>query len=154
MTVPTLADARRAAERLAEGHGVGQVLLFGSLARGEACEGSDIDLVAVFDDLGDYRTRRDLRLELLDVAEAVAGCAVDLRVTDRAEWRLRCERVSNSFERHVSSDVVALVDLPAGDVDWDKARAASGAVRPRGHEHRVGAQGAGADGRRAAPQIP
>ena len=45
-------DARRAADELIAA-GAGRVLLFGSLARGEQRGASDIDLVAVYDDL-DY----------------------------------------------------------------------------------------------------
>ena len=56
LQTPRKADAQRAADALAQA-GAARVLLFGSLARGEAGEGSDIDLVAVFDDL-DYAQRR------------------------------------------------------------------------------------------------
>ena len=54
---PVRADAERAAAALAEA-GAGRVVLFGSVARGEADEHSDIDLMAVFDDL-DYERRRE-----------------------------------------------------------------------------------------------
>ena len=47
---PTLDDARRAAQALVDA-GVGEVWLYGSVARGESEPGSDIDLVAVLDDL-------------------------------------------------------------------------------------------------------
>ena len=111
-------DARRAAEALAEA-GVAQVLLFGSLARGEATERSDIDLVAMFDDL-DYAQRRDRRAELTDLACSASGHRVDVHVTDRPEWRTRTERVLTSFERRIAAYAVPLTDTPPGDVSWAK----------------------------------
>lgn len=59
---PCRADAERAAAVLAEA-GAGRVVLFGSVARGEAGERSDIDLMAVYDDL-DYRKRSEKGCEL------------------------------------------------------------------------------------------
>ena len=64
--VPTIEDARRAAEALAAA-GVGRVVLFGSVARGAATERSDIDLVAIYDDI-DYNKRT--------VSRPVECCAV------------------------------------------------------------------------------
>lgn len=64
---PVRADAERAAAALAEA-GAGRVVLFGSVARGEADEHSDIDLMAVFDDL-DYERRREKGCELEEMAE-------------------------------------------------------------------------------------
>ncbi len=66
---PTVSDARRAAAELANA-GVSRVLLFGSVAQGKAKVGSDIDLVAMFDDI-DYSQRRELRSSLCTAAEAV-----------------------------------------------------------------------------------
>lgn len=49
-----LSEARRVAQAVAAARSdVVKVMLFGSVARGEAGEASDIDLVVVFDDLGD-----------------------------------------------------------------------------------------------------
>ena len=117
---PGLDDARRAAEALAE-MGAGRVLVFGSVARGEATESSDIDLVAIFDDL-DYAGRHKLKLELAGQASAAAGRSVDVMVTDRPEWRQRTQRVSSSVEAAIAADAVVLVDRPAADgaVDWHK----------------------------------
>ena len=118
MTAPTLADARRAAEELAAA-GAGQVLLFGSVARGDACEISDIDLVAVFDDI-DYERRSALRRSLGAAAEDVCGHPVEVYVTDRPEWRRRTGQVSASFEAAIALDAVTLLDRPAGSVRWHK----------------------------------
>ena len=118
MSAPTVADARRAAEELAAA-GVSRVLLFGSVARGDATEHSDIDLVAVFDDI-DYSHRWDLRHSLGSAAERAVGHHVEVFVTDRPEWRRRTCDVSASFEAGIADGAVVLKDRPAGAVRWDK----------------------------------
>ncbi len=119
LAAPTLADAERAAAALA-GAGAGRVVLFGSVARGEATERSDIDLVAIFDDL-DYGERWERRCELMSLAGRVVEFSVDVSVTDRAEWAMRTSRVLTSFEGRAARDGVVLVDRPAVvDVDWSK----------------------------------
>ncbi|MCY4069179.1 MAG: nucleotidyltransferase domain-containing protein [Acidimicrobiaceae bacterium] len=115
---PTVRDARRAAARLAEA-GAGRVLLFGSVARGDAAASSDIDLVAIFDDI-DYRERLGVGSVLRAAAESVVGSPVEVFVTDRAEWRRRTQEVSASFEAGIASSAVVLVDRPAGSVRWSK----------------------------------
>ena len=52
---PTLDDAHRVAQALVD-VGVGEVWLYGSVARGQSEPGSDIDLVVVLDDL-EHRRR-------------------------------------------------------------------------------------------------
>lgn len=118
--VPTLADAALAAEALVAG-GAEEVLLFGSVARGDASESSDIDLVALFADI-DYAQRRVLKRRLEEAAgEAVGRWPVQVVVTDRPEWRARVENVSASFERRISADAVPVADSTArGVVRWDK----------------------------------
>ncbi|MCY3642074.1 MAG: nucleotidyltransferase domain-containing protein [Acidimicrobiaceae bacterium] len=115
---PTVREAQRAAERLVEA-GAGRVLLFGSVACGRATVGSDIDLVAIFDDI-DYRERLAIRSELCAVAESVVDCPVEVFVTDRAEWRRRTQEVSASFEAGIAASAVVLADRPVGAVRWDK----------------------------------
>ena len=117
---PTLGEARRAADALMAA-GVGQVWLFGSLARGDQRSVSDIDLVAVFDDL-DYRNRWRMEAELRTVASAAAGGPVDVLVTDRPEWRIQQRRVPASFAAAIGKDLTLLADRPATEVDWDKAQ--------------------------------
>lgn len=113
-------DARRAAAALAE-RGAVRVLLYGSVARGEASPDSDIDLVAVFADLGDYSCRGPLQEELRMSASAASGGPVDVFATDLPEWRTRTQAVTSSFESDIVADVVELcrVDkhLPP---DWRK----------------------------------
>lgn len=115
---PTLEHARQAADALAR-LDPGLVLLHGSVVSGTAGADSDLDLVVVFDDLGDYSQRSLLRRRAKEAAESAIGRRVDLRVTDRPEWKARCECVS-SFERHVAAGAVTLRERRAGDVDWHK----------------------------------
>ena len=115
---PTLADAQRAADALAH-LDPGLVLLYGSVADGTADTDSDLDLMVVFDDLGDYGERPLLRRRAKEAVESAIGRHVDVRVTDRPEWRARTACVS-SFERHVASRAVTLRERQAGDVDWHK----------------------------------
>ena len=116
--VPTIADARRAAETLAAA-GVGRVVLFGSVARGEATERSDIDLVAIYDDI-DYSRRREIAVPARTAAKDAAGFPVDVLVTDRPEWKMRTTRVHTSLEARAARTGTVLVDRPAGLVDWNK----------------------------------
>ncbi|MXZ31106.1 MAG: nucleotidyltransferase domain-containing protein [Acidimicrobiia bacterium] len=115
---PSVAAARLAADELAAA-GAGQVLLFGSVARGEGRPHSDIDLVAIFDDL-DYSRRWNLRYELTRRAGAACGHSVDVHVTDRPEWARRVDQVSASFEARIAPDAMALIDRPAKSVNWHK----------------------------------
>ena len=56
MAAPDMAAARRAADELVSA-GVGRVLLYGSVARGDCRETSDVDLVAIYDDLERWNRR-------------------------------------------------------------------------------------------------
>ena len=87
---PSLDDARRAAAA-----GASQVLLFCSVARGTQDAGSDIDLVAVFDDL-DYAARWERMAAPERPASHAAGCRVEVHVTDRPGWAVRSRRLATS----------------------------------------------------------
>lgn len=115
---PTIENARRAAEALAAG-GAGRVVLFGSVARGDATERSDIDLVAIYDDI-DYSNRLAIAVPAEATAREAAGCSVDVLVTDRPEWMMRTTRVRTSLEARAARFGTILVDRPPGAVDWDK----------------------------------
>ncbi len=120
MAGPDLAAARRAADELVSA-GVGTVLLFGSLARGDTATPGDIDLVAIYDDLGDYSRRADCRAELQRRAQAVSGCPVGVIVTDAAEGATRTANVPCSTEALIAEDAITLADTDQhGDIDWDK----------------------------------
>ena len=113
-------DARRAAASVAE-LDPGMVLLFGSVARGEQRPGSDLDLCLVFDDLGDYSQRRHLINDARSRIRAFTGFESDVKVTDRAEWRIRTVECKSSFERHIASHAVSLTNRPpARPVDYSK----------------------------------
>ncbi|MCQ3803036.1 MAG: nucleotidyltransferase domain-containing protein [Acidimicrobiia bacterium] len=116
--VPTLVEAARAAKVVADA-GAGSVLVFGSVARGEAHRHSDIDLMVIYDDL-DYAVRQDLTMELEGLAGAEVGCRVDVHLTDRPEWKMRTEQVVTSFENRARRQALVLVDKEPGEVDWDK----------------------------------
>ncbi len=122
MSLVTRAPSRADAERVAELFtlaGVSAVWLFGSTARGEATESSDIDLVAIYDDL-DYTARFTREQELARLATAEVGYPVDVLVTDRPEWKVRTENIVTSLESWIAGYGVLLVDHGIGEVDWDK----------------------------------
>lgn len=119
-TAPTLEAAQRAAEAVAD-QGAVRVLLFGSLARGTPGPDSDIDLVAIFADLGDYSERRAVRHRLEEAAEAAAGHRVDLHVTDFPEWAKRTTEVTASFEASITGETLVLADRELSVTpDWGK----------------------------------
>ena len=120
MGAPTIADARRAADEIL-GAGVGTVLLFGSLARGEAKPDSDIDLVAIYDDLADYSERTKRRCALEARARAATGCNVDVMVTDAPEWAIRTATVPCSLEARIADHAIRLADAAdQARIRWDK----------------------------------
>lgn len=117
--VPTRADAHRAADALSA-IGARQVLLFGSVAQGDPNLESDIDLVAVFDDLGDYRRRQDIETQARKAVEDSYGWACDILITDRVEWSVR-SKLATTVEAEIAQSCRVLLDLPvAGPIDWDK----------------------------------
>ena len=117
-STPSMEDERRAADALSF-LDPGLVLVYGSVPAGTADAGSDVDLVVVLDDLGDYSQRPRLRRRARQAAEGAIGQPVDVRITDRPEWKARTECMS-SFERHVASTAVTLRERRAGHVDWHK----------------------------------
>ena len=126
--IPERADAELAASALAAA-GVCRVVLFGSLARGEATERSDIDLLAIYDDL-DYEDRWNKRWELSSLAADAVGYPVDVVVADWPEWKVRTEWVQTSLESRAARHGVVLADRP-----W-RGRASlqlSGTVADRRH---------------------
>lgn len=120
LIVPTLAHAHAAARVLAD-EGAAQVLLFGSVADGTARAGSDIDLVAVFDDI-DYEERFPRRWALEARCTAAVGTPVEVHVTDWPEWAQRTGNVQSSFEAAIADSAVALFERAplARAVRWNK----------------------------------
>lgn len=117
---PTIEDARAAAEVIAEA-GATRVLLFGSVARDEAEEFSDVDLVAVFDDIN-YSNRYEIAQDLNKQIKSRVGVKNDVIVTDRPEWKARTEGdIPTCFEACVSVDAVPLIDNePSESINWEK----------------------------------
>lgn len=120
VTTPTLDDARRAARALVAEDGVAEVLVYGSVARGDQRPGSDIDLVAIFDDL-DYAERPALVRRVTERAERFAGRRCEVYVTDYPEWTTRSRRVTHSFEHHIVDDAMSLVEVRNHQaIHWEK----------------------------------
>ena len=94
-------------------------MLFGSVARGEATNWSDIDLVAIYDDL-DYGKRGEIAEPLRAAAAEAAGFPVDVLVTDRPEWKMRTSQVRTSLEARAARGGMVLIDRLPGYVNWGK----------------------------------
>ena len=123
LTVPTVADARRAVGALP-----GSVLLFGSVARGEASLGSDIDVVVVVDRVGDEQfslQRLQEEGELANRAGEVCGFPVQVWLVDWPEWRSRSP-VWGTVEHEARTQGRWLRRVPPGpDAKWKKRMSAS-----------------------------
>lgn len=119
---PALREAEAAAAAVGAARAdVAQIMLFGSVARGQATTDSDIDLVVLIDDLGDYRNRDEIKDQLTDAAEAVAGHPVHVHLSDLPEWRTRTEQVSASFEASLTDQLLPLLSRePRRPPDWGK----------------------------------
>ena len=108
---PTIDDAHRAAAALRD-MGARQVLVFGSVATATAHPDSDIDLVAVFDDLGDYSTRPDLHQAAVRATSAATGHPCEVLITDRP-------RMAGP---HASADQHRIRHLPASGHSYSLTR--------------------------------
>jgi predicted nucleotidyltransferase len=89
--MPTLADIRGKRDeilRIAAEHGARDVRVFGSVVRGEASEGSDVDVLVHLDDHASLLDHIALMREL----EGLLGCPVDV-VSDEALHRTIRDRV-------------------------------------------------------------
>jgi len=87
---PQLRSLRRRRRRLlsaAQRHGVRAVRVFGSAARGDTTDASDVDLLV---DLEEGRSLLDL-LAFQEEAEAIAGTSVDVATTDLLKEHIRDE---------------------------------------------------------------
>lgn len=80
-----LKEKREAVIALAEKHGARQPRIFGSIARGEAGPGSDIDLLVKMDEGRSLLDLSALALELRDLL----GVKVDVVSEDGLYWLLR-----------------------------------------------------------------
>ena len=118
-SAPSESDAGRVADAFVTA-GVCEVWLFGSVARGESTESSDINLVAVCADL-DYAQRWNRECELTKLGEHISGQPVDVLVTDLPEWEIR-SKLLTTFERRVRDQARLLHSRPISppEVRWDK----------------------------------
>ena len=103
MAAPTLEDARAAGLALTDA-GAREVLAYGSVVVGGADPVSDIDLVAIFDDV-DYKDRWRLKLRLVDIAHDACGHYMDILVTDVPEWAAQ-NKMASSFAAAIRDDLV------------------------------------------------
>lgn len=137
---PSIDDARRAARALVDEAAAAEVLLYGSVARDEQHEHSDIDLVVIFDDLDDAITNDDTadyfddpsgitdldtrlakRLQLEALASTASGFRCSVRLTDWPRWKHRTQVVTHSFEAGINEYATSLAVSPdVRCIDWSK----------------------------------
>lgn len=98
LVIPRAASSRRA--RSSRAHGASNVRVTGSVARGEARDGSDIDLIV---DLAPGRSVRDLSELILDLQDAL-GCRVE-------GFELRQLRPQLPGRRHLESIAESLAHI-------------------------------------------
>ena len=103
--------------------GAREVLAYGSVVVGGADPVSDIDLVAIFDDV-DYKNRWQLRLRLMRIAGDACGHYVEVWVTDVPEWAAQ-HKMASSFAAAIRDDLMIVAARPGDDsaVVWDKPQA-------------------------------
>ncbi len=87
-TMDKLRERRREIESIARAHGASRVRVFGSVARGDATEVSDLDLLV---DLDDGRGLFDLGALLMDLRDLL-DCDVDIATESSLRPRV-AERV-------------------------------------------------------------
>lgn len=119
MAAPTLEDARTAGRALTDA-GAREVLAYGSVVTGGADPVSDIDLVAIFDDV-DYKNRWQFRDRLMRIAGDACGHYVEVWVTDVPEWAAQ-NKMASSFAAAIRDDLVVVAAGQGDDsaVVWDK----------------------------------
>lgn len=101
----TFDEIKRIVEPIAIKHGVGKVYLFGSYARGEATEQSDIDLRI---DSGKIRSLFGLGSLYADLEEAFSK-PLDL-VTTEALLQQANRRITAKFQNHIREDELLLYE--------------------------------------------
>lgn len=119
-SAPTMEQAKIAAGLLRD-EGASAVLLFGSMAEAKTHPESDIDLVAIFDDIN-YEERLPLRWSLEATCHAATGQEFDVHVTDWPEWKHRVSKVGSSFEARIAKHAQVLFsrDPDRSRVRWGK----------------------------------
>lgn len=108
-------DARRLAEEVARNDArVGRVLVFGSVARGDAAPGSDLDLVVLLSRNlpGDAR---EAKLEVDGEVRRRCGFRCDLIVRTEQQWEHLISNVSASFDAAISGEATELFARASSD---------------------------------------
>jgi uncharacterized protein len=103
--------AEQAARQLADAYGdrLRQVVLFGSWARGEAHEESDVDLVVVLDHVGDRASESERIVDALFDLEADSRRAIEAFPVAEADVRDRSRRLVRAA---LDEGVLVLQDRP------------------------------------------
>lgn len=105
-TMETLREHRDAIMRLSRAHGIYNLRLFGSTARGESRGDSDIDLLV---DVEEGRTLLDYVAFKQDLEELL-DCHVDLATEDALHWTIRDQVLAESRPR-MKGDLVYLTHI-------------------------------------------
>ena len=108
---PNMDDARKAAEVAATHPRVEQVLVFGSVARGDASEWSDIDLLVLIGDVSNKEwgdASHEIRSDVNHACADIEGKPIDVIVQRRADFEYLSANVSASFEHVAWGDAVLL----------------------------------------------
>jgi len=89
-----------------------KVILFGSRARGEFDEGSDVDLLIVLDKEGVPRTFREKTDNFLEISRLLRDLnkhiAMDLVVMTRTQWE-RFVEMDSGFSREIQEKGLSLI---------------------------------------------
>ena len=111
-TAPTLEDARQIALGVARRDArVGRVMVFGSVARGDADANSDLDFVIVLsDDFGGDRGEAALSARTEIRRRCAWSC--DVVVRTQQEWEHLTANVSASFEAAIAAEATELFSRP------------------------------------------
>ena len=122
--VPTVDDIRRAAAQsvVADDSRVETVYVFGSVARGEATDESDVDVIVVVTDHITRDEHNQLDNVLGEHFECGTGCSVDLMSRRRSVFDHLVRNVPASVEHYVMSDAVCVYETdvrstPTGNID-------------------------------------
>lgn len=89
-----LRERRSEIESLARAHGASRVRVFGSVARGDATEVSDLDLLV---DLDEGRSLFDLGALLMDLRDLL-GCEVDIATARGLRPRVAARVLADAIE--------------------------------------------------------
>lgn len=106
VAAPTVDDARLAAEAVGADDRVGRVLVFGSVARGEAAGRSDIDLMVVVADSCDIDEMCGLSFFAGQAARGAVDWPVDVVLRRRSEFEHMARNVAASLEADVAGHAV------------------------------------------------